>query len=57
MKKYLVYTTLALATMAATAGQSYANPIHNVQSQLSANGPDNSFICIVTPFGKWCPFK
>ncbi|MBA8821494.1 hypothetical protein FHW00_003849 [Ochrobactrum sp. P6BSIII] len=57
MKKYLVYTTLALATMAASAGQSYANPVHDVQSQLSANGPADGFICIVTPVFKWCPFK
>lgn len=57
MKKYLLYTTLALATMAASAGQSYANPVHDVQSQLSANGPADGFICIVTPVFKWCPFK
>lgn len=57
MKKYFVYTTLALATMAATAGQSYASPLQDAQSQLSADGQAKSIICIVTPFGKWCPIK
>lgn len=57
MRKYFVYTTLALATMAATAGQSYASPLQDSQSQLSADGQAKSIICIVTPFGKWCPFK
>jgi hypothetical protein len=56
MKKYLVYTTIALAIMAATAGQSYANSFPIDQSHVSANAPVKSIFCVKVLIWEYCPF-